>query len=188
MSFFKVTVRGVEEMNQELNNEVLQIHNAAHNALYNVSAEMRYALKRHIKNDWYDHPYEPRVYKRRTDNPQLGTPLGDDENIDDTVNGLKLEFAYEPTGKHSVDHWYARDGDKLIEFLQVGDINMPPRPFWNNFVDEMRNGAIMRTFAEAMKPYNLIYDESEISMDDGESMLEGGIQFFENIAAAELPF
>lgn len=187
MSLFRVTISGIEGLKQELNQEVLNISTTASNALLLVGAEMRNRLKFHIDNDWY-HQYEPRVYKRRTDRPQYGTPLGDDKNIDDVVTGLKLEFSYEPTGEHSVEHWHARDGDELIEFIQLGDLNMPPRPFWNNFVDEMRNGAIIKAFADAMHPYNLIYDNDDVEFAAGESMLAGGIQIFENTTEAELPF
>ena len=187
MSLFRVTISGIEGLKQELNQEVLNISTTASNALLLVGAEMRNRLKFHIVNDWY-YQYLPEEYIRRTDLPQYGTPLGDDKNIDDVVTGLKLEFSYEPTGKHSVERWHARDGDELIEFIQLGTLKIPPRPFWNNFVDEMQIGAIIKAFADAMHPYNLIYDNDDVEFADGESMLAGGIQIFENTMEAELPF
>ena len=163
-------------------------------ALGVVGSEMTVGLQRHVMEDWY-YVYKPYVYKRRTDDPSLGTPLGDGANISSEVSGHSLTFTYTPTGEHQNGAWSDRHGDELIEWIQEGGTGIPPRPFWNNFLEEQRNGEIMNAFILGMgEKYPVIAEggDRDLYFDPGESELsanEGQFHVdFETDTEDDLPF
>ncbi len=122
-------------------------------ALDSVGADMASALERHIQKDVYD-KYSPAVYKRRSENTGLGTPLsemgdlkpGGGGNATVFNHGNGLTFDYSPTGEHTTTKWHTADGDEIIGTIEKlsppytwppKKRKMPQRPFWQNFVDEM---------------------------------------------------
>lgn len=190
-SLFKVSAKWEGSLEQDVDSHLPGIKSAANMALHSCESMMGISLLEHIQNDWYEAWGEPLVYKRRTDNPEYGTPLGDPDNITSHVSGLSLSFLYEPNAKHSAANW-SRDlsPDELIEVIQTNsgwkyepstDIHNKPimkRPFWNNFVQELRNGLLFTMFEEGFggRGYDLVREGGEKDLDfpDDESMLEGG--------------
>ena len=73
-----------------------------------------------------------------------------------------------------------RNGDDLIVWGQtahdIGTKHIPARPFWNNFVEEQKNGAIMNTFSAYMTKHAMVLEggEQDLQFDGNESMLEAG--------------
>lgn len=179
MSFFNVTIEGVESIQQDLNNEATQIYQAIPTALHQVGSDMIATLQKHIEEVWYyDHGFYPKEYKRRTDNPSLGTPLGSEKNMAYSVSGTSLDFTYMPTGEHKDKAWHDRDGDDLIVSIHLGKLlgDPPPRPFWNSFVNDEEHNGVINSFAKGMKPkYDVIADGKDVIGIVNESALEGEI-------------
>lgn len=172
-----VKIKGLDE---EIKDEIAKIEKDIPIALEGVGSGMIRDLQEHIQQDWYE-PWQPKVYKRRTDNPSLGTPLGSIDNMSVSVKGKVLDFDYTPTGEYSGEGFVEeRNGDELITALQTGkDLwgNPKPRPFWNNFVEEQKNEKIMENFINSFpKEYKVIADDnkSDLVFDSGESLLEAG--------------
>lgn len=169
---------GIVGLDTEIDKQIAKIENNIPIALEGVGSEMIRDLQEHIQQDWYK-PWQPKVYKRRTDNPSLGTPLGSVENISVSVKGKVLDFDYTPTGEYKGTGFEEeRNGDELITSLQTGKGlwgNLEPRPFWNYFVEEQKNEKIMQSFINSFpKEYKVIADnpEKDLVFDSGESLLE----------------
>lgn len=179
MSFFNVTIEGIESIQQDLNTETTQIYQAIPTALQQVGSDMIATLQKHINDEWY-HRYTPRSYKRRTDNPALGTPLGSESNMAYSVSGASLDFTYIPTGEHQNNSWHTRDGDDLIDSIQLGKLagSPPPRPFWNSFVNDEEHNGVINSFISGMKSKYQVIEEGnprDVIGIVNESALEGEI-------------
>nr|DAF90884.1 MAG TPA: hypothetical protein [Siphoviridae sp. ctnMR5] len=173
----------IKGLNEEIKKEVDNIEKHIPTALNYVGSEMAQDLRKHLHDDWYS-KYAPTEYDRRTDDPSLGIPLADDQNFFINVNKKELRFTYEPTGEHKNRAWSQRYGDALIEFIQKGmeydltddedkEYSVPPRPFWNNFVNSQQNREIIDNFIAGMSPdYNVIKDASDDNLDLSSSLLE----------------
>ena len=179
MNFFNCDISGFDTLEAEVKAECDKIQAKIPEALDEVGALMISKLQQHIKNDWYKHPFRPSIYQRRTDDPSLGTPLGSDDKDNMgydpptlTPDGAALHFYYTPTGEHKEEIWHTRDQDELISFLQMGNADMPPRPFWNNFVRDMED-SILPVLSEGMQPYLLTGDKTD-SFDLSEFLLPQG--------------
>ncbi len=114
------------------------------------------------------------------------------DNIHPDVKGLSLNFLYTPNAKHTAKNWSSgMSSDDLIEIIQTNEgwryepskdkngREIMPRPFWNNFVEEQRNGALMYSFAKGFigSGFDLVLEGGILDLDfpASESMLEGGI-------------
>lgn len=165
---FTITgIEGTEEILPEIENKLKRPINQALNY---VGSEMIANLQEHIKEDWYEPWGEPLVYKRRTDDISLGTPLGAEANMDSTVRKQQLIFTYEPSGEHENSNWNNHNGDDLIRMIQENDGWTPgwkpkldkqgrmimKRPFWNNFVEDQANEKIAQNFAYGMPDHQVI--------------------------------
>lgn len=188
-------------LDEEIKGEIGKINNQIPNALNYVGAEMIVSLKRHIDQDFYN-KYSPVAYPRRYTKGLLNP-----ENIDVSRKGKKLIFTYTPDGSPSPKHkeslnWSddlarylkskgvsgetpifspTRKGDDLIVWGQkehkLGATKIPARPFWNQFVEEQKNGKIMENFIAGMQPkYEIITEgtEKDIQFGADESMLDWG--------------
>ena len=153
-------------LKEDLEKEEKSIKKQVDYALLNVGAEMQSELKQFIETGVYD-KYSPREYLRRSADPSYGRPLTDDDNFDIGVKRQTLEFLYEPTGEHKKNPaWHDIDNDELIEWLQheheIGGSYIPPRPFWNDFIDKQADGGFMEKFIREMSPkYKIITDETD---------------------------
>ena len=196
----KISV-GVIGLDTEVNDEIAKIENDIPIALNAVGGEMILSLKRHIQEDFYNE-YSPVAYRRRYDEGLLNEENIDAE----TLGKRTLHFTYNPQGlpmgklKDSLN-WSedleeylksqhktgetpffskARNGDDLIVWGQtahdIGKKHIPARPFWNNFVEEQKNGAIMNTFSTYMTKYAMVLEggEKDLQFEPNESMLEAG--------------
>ena len=132
-----------------LNTLISEISEAEKSAL----ADAQDALKRHIVKDVYE-AYSPTVYKRRSKNSSLGTPLSDMdaystviEPAGGNVNGnlqVTSRLVYNPQGGHKVQKWHDQDYNSLIGRIEKkspaytwGNDIVPERPFWQEFISEM---------------------------------------------------
>lgn len=177
MSFdIKITGK-IKGLDKDLEKEYKAIEKQIPSALQYVGEEMKNSLREHLEKDWYDW-YQPKVYKRRTDNPSYGRPLSGDRNFAILSDRNELAFIYSPTGEHAIKKWDERDGNDLIEWLQsnheMGESIIPARPFWNNFVEEQENGAILSNFIRGMYPkYVVVKDKTDkINLKLTESYLD----------------
>lgn len=138
--YIKTSIKGLD---QEILKEIFNIQQATDRALNYVGAEMTQNLQQHLHNDWYL-AWKGKSYERRTDGAS-GTPLGSLENIDvEPARYGRLAFYYTPTGEYPDNTaFHTSDGDDLIRKIQDGDMagNPPPRPFWDNFVEEQESMA-----------------------------------------------
>lgn len=153
--FLKVGV-GIVGLESDVQKETEKINKHIPVALQKVSGDMLYSFYSYLFGTWYE-GYTPVSYQRRTDNPSLGRPLGDPENITISVDNGKLTFDYSPTGEHAYQYFgKVNNGNDLIESIQTGELwgNPPPRPFWNNFVKEQET-EILDNFIAYMKPYKI---------------------------------
>lgn len=181
----KVQITGkIEGLKEDLHNENKAIKERVNYSLTNMSVEMARELQATLQREWY-RKYTPLVYKRRTDNNSLGTPIGADENFGYTNTDIAksiLEFVYNPTGEHKNREWHTRDSDDLISWIQnehnyadieTGEIDLkiPARPFWNLFLQEQENGGIMEKFIKGMLPEYQVIQETKDKIDLSDSYL-----------------
>ena len=161
-------------LKEDLEKEERAIGERATYALTMTGIELARDLQSTLRREWYA-KYTPTVYQRRTNDPNLGTPIGDDSNFDISTDVAKrtLDFNYNPTGAHENPDWNTRSGDRLIEWIQKKHeykapgrdepyLTIPARPFWNRFLDEQIDGGIMEKFIKAMSPeYTVLKDEKD---------------------------
>ena len=168
----KVDVKGLDK---ELTELIKPIKPKISQALNSVGDMLKINLQQKARQIWYL-GYTPEVYKRRTDNPALGTPLASEKNMTVDVTGTKLEFSYFPTGEHLNQGWHTDDGDNLIENIQRGALWGEPtaRPFWNFFVEDNENFLLFEYFEYFMKPYKIVANDAERKLDLSESYLRAG--------------
>lgn len=151
------------------------------NAVYE---DMKSALEAHIRSDVYD-AYYPKMYKRRSERPGArGTSLADsvyDDSFTKQIGPFDYATAelisglsYEPTGEHEETwQWSDASGDELIGRIEKknppynwepkkGEI--PKRPFWQLFVEELiEGGRIARTVEAELKRLGIAEPEDHIS-------------------------
>ena len=190
MALFKITVSGFETAEEDIQTERKGIEAAATAGLRFTESQFYTDLERHVREDWYEPWGPPKAYMRRTDEPVLGTPLGDMEKNAEpytSVDGLTLSFVYQPTGKHDFYDWSTVDGDQLIKIIQTNGEwkykprkdqkkrSIMPRPFWNNFVREEMNGGAVDAFEYGFsgRGYDFIREgaDHDLIWDGGEGLL-----------------
>ena len=165
-----INVTGQETLTEEIETFVNGVDSSIPVALNEVGAHLGEKLDTRLREDWYN-GYKPHTYIRRTDNPIFGKGLMSDEykdyfveskplNEKNTRSTKRLTFTYEPSGEHAIESWHKRDKNALIRSIETGKLygDPPPRPFWEDFVDELENGDAMDLFITAMKPYSVILE------------------------------
>lgn len=151
-------------LDKDLTEQTSQIENKIPSALSYVGAELAANLKKHLQHDWYE-PYQPKQYERRTDGASPSDmSIMSDNAIFYHAERNRLQFSYNVRGVHEETYWHKRDGDKLIESIQKGIGNAPPRPFWNYFVTEAQKYLIMESFIKGMAPYEVIAADKTVSV------------------------
>lgn len=166
-----VTVTGLESIDEDFKAFQKELSAKVAAAMDDVGADMSFALQEHIQKDVYD-KYSPKVYQRRSENGSLGRPLIDPQaNITINNRGEGLSLIYSPTGEHSNASWHTADDDDLIRrieqksppYFAKAQGKVPPRPFWQNFVNEMTDQDKMAIyFAQAMREQGI-----EVELDTG---------------------
>lgn len=152
------------------------------NAVY---ADMKDALEEHIRDDVYSHAiYEPKTYLRRSEHRDMGVSLREavsnkeytqqigpfDYATMDWVAGL----SYEPTGEHENAEWNGVHGDALIGRIEKKEPpyqyepkkgkEIPKRPFWQNFIEELiEGGRLERTVEAELKRLGIAEPEDHIT-------------------------
>lgn len=189
----------IKGLDKDLNNEVDKINEQIPKALEYVGSEMQTSLIKHLDEDFYN-KYSPVAYRRRYDKG-----LRNIENIDVNVKEKNLIFSYMPKGEpqgtlknslnwnDNLEEWLksvhktadtpffsrVHNDDDLIVWAQkkheIGQYQISARPFWNNFVEEQKNGAIMSSFVVGMSPYSMVMldrNGNDLIFTDSESILE----------------
>lgn len=166
--FFKFSVK-MERLNAEVSSALGDVEKKIPGALQFVGSEMQDALVRHLREDWYEAWGPPLNYGRDTDiNPEKS--LISKKRMFVEVNGGTLLFDYLDTKRRAkysalngevAGPW--REPDQVIkiisrnagwEFEPHEDLIGRPimrRPFWNNFVEEMKNEGIINSLILGMK-------------------------------------
>ena len=137
---FKLTK--VESVTKDYLDFYKKVQHATHAGLVAVGSELTKQLQKHIQTEVYN-AYTPKSYERRVEFGG-GIPIISAQNMDMQINKNMLTFTYEPSGKNS-RYPASRyvDGDALISAIENSDYTwkgtdeIPKRPFWNAFVDEM---------------------------------------------------
>lgn len=142
-------------------------------ALPEVMDNAKDTLKKHIDEDVLSESvYKPKVYKRRSDNNGLGVSLSAQAQMEPYTKiiaptggnvGGKLKITsrlyFNPSGAHKYEKWHTADYNELIGRIEKkspaytwGQDQVPPRPFWQRFIDEMIGGGeIEASFVDAMR-------------------------------------
>ena len=174
---FKVS--GESSIDKDLNAFKAELGTKVAKAMDDVGADMVELLKKHIISDVYEAYPRPKVYKRRSDNSSLGTPLSDMEKNTIVFNkGAGVSVAYIPMGAHAYRKWHTDDKDQIIGKIEKksppykwGNDTVPERPFWQYFVSELiEGGELDRYFASAMMMQGEIVEPTGVirQADDGD--------------------
>lgn len=156
-----------EAFRKAYNEIIFEVADAVEKALNNAKPH----LKDRIEKDVYK-VYSPTVYKRRSDDQSLGVSLAAQAiaepyssvikpgggNVNGTLQ-ITSRLYYNPQGNHKRKKWHTADYYDLIGRIEKkdppytwGQAQVPERPFWQNFVDEMVGGGeLEKLFVDAMK-------------------------------------
>lgn len=148
------------EITQELEQAIADLAPIVQSALEDVGNDAKYLLEEHIQADVYD-KFEPREYIRRYGGGGLidtesntRIPYAIAQTRGAWLKGL-MTLRYTPDGSSS--QWeHPANGDELIGRIESGSgyewSRRPgPRPFWQNFVNELTDGqAFAHAFDNAM--------------------------------------
>lgn len=183
--FVKITIRDFGVAEKELNDALYEMKKPIQRGLQTAATTFAPVLRQHIADDWYDAWGPPRKYLRRTDYPEYGESLY--AQVEEaTVRDGSVEFVYLPNGQHRLSGESA-SGDELIRIIQNNSEweykptydrqgrEIMPRPFWNNFVEEMKDGILMDAFEYGFTSggWSMIREGGSKDMQwaNGESML-----------------
>lgn len=183
--FLKITIKDSGVLEKEFADTLYEMKKPIGRGLHTAAAVFAPALRQHIADDWYDAWGPPKKYLRRTDYPEYGPGLY--AQVEEAVvNGETVLFEYLPSGEHSLTGENA-SGDDLIRIIQDDrgwefpptydrqGRKIGPRPFWNNFVEEIRDGLAMDAFEYGFTSggWSMIREGGEADMEwgRGESLL-----------------
>ena len=129
------------------------VSTAVSTALDDAKETLRQKILSEVESD---DVYTPKVYKRRSERSGRGAPLSDMnayskiiQPIAQNMNGrlnVTSRLYYNPQGGHTVKKWHTADYNDLIGRIEKKsppytwepkDGAIPPRPFWQHFIDEM---------------------------------------------------
>ena len=164
-----------------------EIANEIGAALTSVMEHSRDILKRHIDEDVYDHSiYTPKVYKRRSENEGMGVSLAEQTQekpytqviapaLGKQANGFWVQSRlwFHPSGEHKYKKWNTANDSELMGRIEKkdpeyswGQNEVPQRPFWQRFVDEMVDGGeLEKSFVDAMSANEIIEADGSVIED-----------------------
>lgn len=179
MSFFNVTIEGLDSLDKDFEKHKKAIEKQIPVALGIVGAEMVKDLQAIIDGYFYK-SYKPIHYRRTGE-------MKDDSSMNYIPKGDKLIFTYEPeTKRDGLDSWVQdkpvngnfplpRNPDDLIVWGQMShfdgtDHEIPARPFWNLFLEKQGNEKILDHFVRGMLPqYHVVKEQGEVvNLSDAE--------------------
>ena len=184
---FDFKLIGADSISKEYKAFNTKVFTATQSGLMAVGSELTKQLQKHIQTEVYN-AYSPADYKRRVEYGG-GIPIISAENMDLHIKGMSLTFTYEPSGKNA-NYQTSRyvDGDRLIEAIEnsnytwAGTGDIPKRPFWNSFVDEMVgvNGQaetiLVKTMNQA-QPDLQVKKDGQIQPDGNDTVFEQQLGF-----------
>lgn len=158
--FLTITIQGMDALDKELQDALYEMKKPIKRGLQTAASTLAPALRQHIADDWYDEWGPPRKYLRRTDYPEYGEGLY--AQVEEAVvRDDAILFEYSPSGEYRYQKGHASsnaNGDELINIIQYNrgwqfkptldrqGREIKPRPFWNNFVNEVKDGILMDAF------------------------------------------
>ncbi len=179
---FDFKLQGADSISKEYKTFNTKVYKATQAGLTAVGSELTKQLQQHIQRKVYN-AYEPKSYRRRVDFGG-GIPIISAENMDLKLAPFSLTFTYEPSGRNTnyPTSKYV-DGDKLINAIEnsnytwSGTEDIPKRPFWNAFVDEMvgANGQAETILVRAMnqaQPDLQVKTNGRIQADGNDTVFE----------------
>ena len=184
---------GIDDFDAQLRGFLNTLINEIRDASETAIDDARDVLKKHITQDVYK-AYSPTAYKRRSDDSAMGTPLSDMDAYSKiikpaggNVSGnlvVTSRLFYNPEGGHKVAKWSSKSAKKgkgvnNVDFNDLigriekkspaynwGQDMVPPRPFWQNFVDDMvTNELLEKRFVEALKGSENVVADGNIVED-----------------------
>ncbi len=184
---FDFKLQGADSISKEYKTFNTKVYTSTQAGLMAVGSELTKQLQQHIQKDVYD-AYEPTSYRRRVDYGG-GTPIISAENMDLKLAPFSLTFTYEPSGRNAnyPTSKYV-DGEKLINDIENSDYtwdgteDIPKRPFWNAFVEEMvgANGQAETILVKAMnqaQPDLQVKTDGRIRADGNDTVFEQQLSF-----------
>lgn len=142
-----------EEIVSEMKDSVKDIEQVVlERALRSVAKDAKEALMRHIREDVYD-KWNPKYYERRYTGS--GGLLSMYAGLTEFVSSGSMRLEYLPSGEQY--QWEnPANNDELIRRIETGRgyewrKHPGPRPFWNNFVDEMVDRQFADSFDRSME-------------------------------------
>lgn len=150
-----IKVSGEKEIDAEFQAFQKELAKEVTAAMNDVGSDMQLELASHIQDDVYD-AYSPKKYQRRGNGGGL---IAQAQTAKIYNHGAGVSLEYKPSGAHSNPDWHTADANDLISRIETKDppyfkraqAKVPPRPFWQNFVNEMVDGgALEDSFVRAM--------------------------------------
>ena len=152
---FNVKITGLDGIRKDVYRVKKSLKQPVEKGLLAMGEVMSTSLQKHIHDDWLADPWKPSEYIRRTGSPYEGS-LGDPDSMQSTVQNSSLLFDYSPKTDHFMDdNWDDHDPNLMIYRIENNDawkfqphdytnpytgeeVPIKPRPFWHNFLDEMK--------------------------------------------------
>ena len=147
----ELEVEDLESLKKDIEQQVAKIEHIIPKALSVVGDELVASLQKHVKKDVYE-AYKPKVYKR-------SGAMVNPENMGVYIKGNTLHFEYSFNTESAEP--YFTDSDDVIAAIQdssylwnVGDMNIPERPFWDEFyMEEFGDGKVDSALARGINRY-----------------------------------
>lgn len=136
----EMTIDGIDSIDEDFDKFLPNVNKAVTAGLKTVLSDFQESLASHVQTDVYA-AYKPLDYVR-------SGAMGDKSNMTGAVNGNTLKFEYTfPTEMTENYGLYFAESDDVIKAIQdsnylwnVGNMEIPERPFWDNFVTEQLIG------------------------------------------------
>ena len=170
---FSFKVRGLNTIDEDFQTVKKDIDKKIFQGLKELSGDMVDWLDEQIQ--WFYDEYEPTTYERRG-------LMASDAFKTVSVNARSVGLEYLPSGHYpgvpEWSHYQYPPSDKMIAWAAEGeaDKGIPPRPFWNDFIDDVANRA-MGVIADNLTGYTVTSDGNDFLLDGTEKCPRNGADF-----------
>lgn len=145
-------LEGLNAIDKEYKKEIKKIDNAIPAGLVSVGEDLCESLQQHVEKDVYG-KYSPKSYVRTGE-------MADLNNMNVSINGSILDFEYRFRTESNPP--YFENSDDVIRAIQdseylwdVGQMNIPKRPFWDEFyAEQIGDSKVDISFAFGLNRYN----------------------------------